>query len=107
MRGKVYLLTNIDLNLVKENDLQFNTKLNQSVNEINDKKDISIQLDKIDKIELNPNDNNAEQMSVDSKRIDIDFHQLGSGKIEDFVIENANIEANLLNTVSRTKLFSN
>jgi hypothetical protein len=73
------------------------------VNEINDKKDNSIQLDKIYKIELNPNEYNGGNLSVDSKRMDIDFHQLGSGKIEDFVIENANIEANLLNTVSRTK----
>ncbi len=103
MKRKVYLFTNLDLNLLIDNNQHINIKLNQTVNEINDKKDNSIQLDKIYKIELNPNEYNGGNLSVDSKRMDIDFHQLGSGKIEDFVIENANIEANLLNTVSRTK----
>ena len=60
---------------------------------------------KRDKIEHTSEIINLGVQGEDSKRIDIDFHQLGSGKIEDFVIDNVNIESNLLNTVSRKKYF--
>lgn len=98
----VKTIINTDINIVFVNNEQSNSNVNLSINEINFKKEYSIQ---IDKLVLNRKEKNYENSSIDSNRVEIEFHQLGSGKIEDFVIENANIESNLLNTVSRMKLF--